>query len=142
MARHERSAGILLFRMSKSGRKFLLLDYGHHWDLPKGHVEGGEDLLQAAMRELQEETGITDAHVIPGFSHEIRYFFRNKKKELVHKTVWFCLGETWTSKVRLSDEHVGFKYLPFEEALERLTYPAAKSLLRHAQEFLDSGGQS
>jgi bis(5'-nucleosidyl)-tetraphosphatase len=138
MARNEKSAGVLIFRISIPARKYLLLDYGRHWDFPKGHVESGEDLLQTALRELEEETGITDAQLIPGFSHDIKYFFRDKKKKLVHKTVWFCLAETKTSRIRLSDEHVGSEFLEFEPALKRLTYPAAKSLLRHAEEFLNN----
>jgi bis(5'-nucleosidyl)-tetraphosphatase len=138
MAKREQSGGVLLFRASKAGRKYLLLDYGRHWDFPKGHVEPGEDLIQTALRELEEETGINDAKVLPGFSHEIKYFFRDKKKALIQKTVWFCLAETNTSKVRLSDEHVGSEFLDFDHALKRLTYAAAKSLLRHAEEFLNN----
>jgi 8-oxo-dGTP pyrophosphatase MutT (NUDIX family) len=137
MAKRERSAGVLVFRSTKTGRKYLLLDYGRHWDFPKGHVEPGEDLIQTALRELEEETGITDAAVIPGFSHEIKYFFRDKKKHLIHKTVWFGLAQTAASKVRLSNEHVGSEFLGFDQAIKRLTYAAAKSLLRHAEEFLN-----
>ena len=137
MAKPERSAGFLIFRTTNTGRKYLLLDYGRHWDFPKGHVEPGEDLIQTALRELEEETGITDAAVIPGFSHEIKYFFRDKKKHLIHKTVWFGLAQTDTSKIRLSNEHVAWEFLEFDQAVKRLTYPAAKSLLRHAEEFLN-----
>jgi bis(5'-nucleosidyl)-tetraphosphatase len=137
MAKRERSAGVLVFRATKTGRKYLLLNYGRHWDFPKGHVEPGEDLLQTALRELEEETGINDVQVFPGFSHEIKYFFRDKKKQLIHKTVWFGLAETRSTRVRLSDEHIGSEFLDFQPAVKRLTYAAAKSLLRHAEEFLN-----
>jgi bis(5'-nucleosidyl)-tetraphosphatase len=138
MPKRERSAGAIVFKTvpAPDHRHFLLLDYGKHWDFPKGHVERGEELTQTALRELQEETGIVDARIVPGFSHEIEYFFRNRRKELIHKSVWFCLAETAASDVRLSDEHVGYAFLSIEPALKRLTYPSARSILREANAFL------
>jgi bis(5'-nucleosidyl)-tetraphosphatase len=139
MAREERSAGVVLFRAdpdSPGGRVFLLLDYGRYWDYPKGHVEKGEDDLAAALRELEEETGITDAQLLPDFRHDITYFFRDRKKGLIRKTVTFFLASTESTTVKLSHEHVGYEFLPFNEALERLNYPNAKGILQAAQEHL------
>jgi bis(5'-nucleosidyl)-tetraphosphatase len=139
MARHERSAGFVLFRMTPSGgHEYLLLDYGRHWDFAKGHVEKGEDDLATARRELREETGIADARVVPAFRHEIRYFFRDRKKGLIEKTVTFFLGETQTipSAVVISNEHEGFAFLSFEEAIKRVTFPTAKEMLKKAEETL------
>jgi len=134
MARKERSAGIVLVDTAKQ-RRYLLLDYGQYWDFPKGHVEKGETDLQAALRELREETGVNDPGVIPGFAHEIRYFFR-KKKTLIDKTVVFFLAQTSKTQIKLSDEHVGFEFLGYEDALRRLTYPNAKALLQLAEQHL------
>jgi len=100
MTRTERSAGMIVFRPDKGGRdqySFLLLDYGQHWDFPKGHVDAGESDLAAAVRELREETGIDDAQIIDGFSHEITYFFRGRGSQLVRKTVIFFLARTKAS---------------------------------------------
>jgi len=139
MAREERSAGVVLFRAdpdSPGGRVFLLLDYGRYWDYAKGHVEPGEDDLTAALRELQEETGITDATVLPDFRHDITYFFRDRKKGLIRKTVTFFLASTSATDVTLSHEHVGYDFLPFDQALTRLNYPNAKATLQAAQDHL------
>src|ERR1043165_6610877 len=107
MAKDERSAGLIIFREDPDGRRlYLLLDYGKHWDYPKGHIEKGEDEVAAAPRELKEETGIEDAKLIEGFRDPIVYFFRGISKELIRKEVVFLLAETQTKDVKLSHEHV------------------------------------
>jgi 8-oxo-dGTP pyrophosphatase MutT (NUDIX family) len=136
-ARAQHSAGIVLFRESESTRLFLLLDYGRHWDFTKGHIETGEAHRVAAIRELQEETGITDVEMIPGFQREIVYFFRDQKKGLVRKTVTYFLAKTHAEKIVLSDEHVGGEFLLFDEAVRRLTFASSRQVLKQAVEFLD-----
>ena len=142
LIRIERSAGVLVYRMParKKEAEFLLLDYGKHWDYPKGHVEKGEDDRSAALRELSEETGIDDVALCDGFSHEMTYFFRHKAKGLIKKTVVFFLGQTKikSAKLKLSHEHVGAAFLAYEAALKRVTYPTAKAALKAAKAFLDA----
>lgn len=52
------SAGVAVLRETPAGPLFLLLRAWRYWDFPKGAVEPGETPLQAAIREVQEETGI------------------------------------------------------------------------------------
>jgi bis(5'-nucleosidyl)-tetraphosphatase len=136
MAEIERSAGVVIYRQAEQ-RLYLLLDYGRHWDYPKGHTEADETPLAAALRELKEETGIADAIVAPGFAQEITYFFRDKRqKRLVRKSVVFFLAQTKSDRVTLSDEHEGYAFLPYDQALKRLTFASARQVLRRAEEFL------
>jgi 8-oxo-dGTP pyrophosphatase MutT (NUDIX family) len=142
MPRRERSAGFVLFHgePTDANRTYLLLDYGRHWDYPKGHVEPGEDELTAARRELFEETGIDQIELIDSFRHEIEYYFKSERHGLVRKSVDYFLARTRTTQVTLSDEHVDFDFLPFDLALRRLTYATAQNVLRAAHAFFEGSG--
>ena len=54
------SAGVVVVRREDGAWRYLLLRAYHYWDFPKGIVEKGEDPLQAALREVAEETGLKD----------------------------------------------------------------------------------
>lgn len=128
----EHSAGTVVI---KDG-KYLLLHYDSgHWDFAKGHLESGETPEQAALRELKEETGIEDAELLPGFVEKIKYFFKREGKT-VAKEVIFFIARAKTDKVKLSFEHKDFVWLPFKEAVEKLTFNTAKEVLRKADAFL------
>ena len=137
--RLERSAGFIVYVEpdgEHADRLYLLLDYGTHWEYAKGHVEKGEDDLAAALRELEEETGIDDAEPLTGFSHEMEYFFRHAKRGLIKKTVVFFIARARDVHVEVSDEHVGYAWLPLEQARERVTYANARKVLEAAATFL------
>jgi bis(5'-nucleosidyl)-tetraphosphatase len=134
--RREFSAGFVLFRLTPRGPRFLLLDYGKHWDYPKGHLEEGESAWQAAVRELREETGIRQVDRVGRFQRAMHYAFHSSKKGHVQKTVTYFLGRTRAEAITLSDEHEGFAWLPYEEALDRLTYQNARDMLTAAWKAL------
>jgi len=135
----EKSCGALIFRLDGEKRLYLLLHYsGGHWDFPKGHVEKGESEEQTALREIQEETGITALGFVEGFREEISYSFRHSTGEMADKKVAFFLARTNEKQVRLSDEHIGFAWLPFEAAVKKATYENARMLLGKAEKKLSS----
>ncbi len=129
----EKSCGIVLFREENNKKLFLLLHYpAGHWDLPKGHVEKfDKDEWQTARRELKEETGISEIKFIKDFREPVSYKY-NKKGSPSHKQVIFFLAETEEKKVKVSFEHKDFVWLPYEEALKKLTFDNAKELLKKA----------
>ncbi len=136
--RHEFSAGFILFRDSGAGRLYLLLDYGKHWDYAKGHLEEGESAWQAAVRELREETGIRQVDRVGRFQKDMTYDFYSPKKGRVHKTVTYFAGRTRTESVTVSDEHTGYAWLPYDQAMQQLTYDNARDILSAAHAAIEA----
>ena len=134
--KEEVSSGIILFNDVKD-RKFLLLNYpSKHWDFVKGKMEEGETPHETALRETNEETGISDVEFIDGFEEQIEYYFYADNQE-IHKKVIFFLGKTETMNIILSHEHLDFIWLDYNNALDKITYKNAKDLLKKSKEFLN-----
>ncbi len=136
------SCGAVIVRRTPAGALYLLLQYtARHWDFVKGHMEPGETEEQTVRRETQEETGIADLVFIPGFRSWIQYSYQGPEGP-VRKKVIFFTARTATEEVTLSHEHIGHEWLPYEEALRRLTYPKAKRILRKARLHLEKQGEA
>lgn len=148
----EKSAGAIIYRMEAGIPQYLLLHYAPaepgkrgQWGFAKGHVEVGETEEQTARREIFEETGIKDLKIIPGFKELEKYFFRRnyglegearKKAPWVFKLVVFFLAETQTKEIIISNEHIGFIWLPIDLAIKKTTFKNSKKLLKEANDFL------
>jgi len=129
------SAGLILFRVVDGERLYLLLHYPHgHWDFVKGKIEEGESKQEAALRELEEETGL-EAEIMDGFEEQISYTFR-QEDELIEKTVYFLIGQTDREAVELSHEHIDFAWLAYNQAEGQLTFANAKEVLKKAELFI------
>ncbi len=152
----EKSAGAIIFREEGGKKYYLLLHYrpshpgqkrGGHWEFAKGHIEGQEKEEETVIREVREETGLEDIKIISGFKKYIKYFFRKsyglegearKKAPWVFKLVVFCLAQTQTKEIKISEEHDDFIWLPYKEAFEKLTYKNAKKILEEANDYIIS----
>jgi len=137
----EISCGVVMFRREGRKRKYLLLHYAAgHWEFVKGNVEKGEDEKQTVVRETKEETGINDLTFVQDFKQVIHFFYR-KDKNLISKQVTFYLAETKTEKVTLSFEHIGFEWLVYSKAIERLNFKNSKDVLKNAEELLNKSSE-
>lgn len=120
MERIERAAGGLVVRGTKQSRELLLIDdaYGHV-TFPKGHLELGETWEAAAIREIQEETGIETR--ILGPLGRVEYpIYRDGKS--VRKQVRFFLleaVEATTQPTHQAEEVKAAYFLPFDEAKQK-----------------------
>jgi bis(5'-nucleosidyl)-tetraphosphatase len=140
MAMREISSGIIVFRQAFGQRLYLLLHYhyrGDYWDFPRGNIREDETPKEAAVRETEEETGLTvdQLKIIEGFEEHVRWFYRIEK-QMVQKKVTYFLAETNVEDVKVSEEHIGAKWLSFENALNLLQYKNSKKMLQKAEDFL------
>ena len=132
----ETSSGVVLFRKENDKILFLLLHYpSGHWDFVKGKMEAGETPHETAIRETQEETGITDVEFLDNFEEWIQYNFQYQG-ELVQKKVVFFLGETKTKDIIISHEHLNFTWMDYTTAMEKTTFDNAKTVLSKSYSLL------
>jgi 8-oxo-dGTP pyrophosphatase MutT (NUDIX family) len=131
--RQETSAGGVVVRRADHDLQYLLILDGHgSWGFPKGHLDPGESPLDAARREIAEETGVRDL----AFRAElgaIDWYFR-AAGVLVHKVCHFFLFETPTAAVQpqLDEGITECRWFSLAAALETATYDNARVVLRRA----------
>lgn len=105
--------------------------------LPKGHLDRGETPLQAAVREVREETGV-EAEPVEELG-EIRYRFARNGKQ-VDKRVRFYLLAYRSGELRGDDEIEEVRWMPLEKAAHALTYEGEREVVGRALRRQCSGG--
>ncbi len=119
------SAGVIVVRRKADNWLYLLLRAYSHWDFPKGMVEPGEGPLEAAVRETEEETSVTDLKFSWG------YCYRESGPNSRGKVVRYYLAETRTAEIMLPvSEELG---RPEHDEYRWLSYLKAQSLLKPRQ---------
>jgi bis(5'-nucleosidyl)-tetraphosphatase len=140
----EFSAGAVIFyKNEKAEPLYLILHYhfkGDYWDFPRGNIEKGESSTDATKREIREETGLTerDIRFVQGFKETIQWFYVWQGIRRLKQTTYF-LAETTKKEIKLSEEHIGYIWLPLNEALEQLTYKNTIRVLEKVNTFIDKG---
>lgn len=134
------AAGVLLWSGTPDAPRFLLLkNRKHHtWGFPKGHLEAEEGMLDGALREVEEETGIRleSKDLVPAFSDSHLYKVRGrgtaKGTKVWKRVVLFLAAEAVDeAQLQLSPEHKKLAWLGLPKALSKLEHEALRrSLLR------------
>jgi 8-oxo-dGTP pyrophosphatase MutT (NUDIX family) len=136
-ARVETSSGGVVFRRSDVQVDFLLIrDPYANWGLPKGHIEGGETPEQAALREVEEETGLRDLNAVAQLP-TIDWYFRDRGK-LVHKFCHFFLLECGAGEAvpQLDEGITECIWHPPDVAIKTVSYSNARQVVRAAADWL------
>lgn len=136
-ARHESSAGGVVYRLADGKPLFLLIcdSYGN-WGFPKGHLEKGERADAAALREVIEETGLESA-TVTGPIATIDWWFR-LHGELIHKNCEYFLMETddATTRPQQSEGISACRWATLDEAKKLISYKNARDVLQRANELV------
>jgi bis(5'-nucleosidyl)-tetraphosphatase len=123
-------AGIVVVRFIDNNYKVLGLWARGGYDIPKGHVEDGEDFLQTAIRETQEESSITDLQ------------FRWGQKPIIVDQLKVYLAETNQAGEVVANEHSGIlehehlKWMDWDEMYEK-TYDYLRPAVLWAKESVE-----
>ncbi|MDE1855107.1 MAG: NUDIX domain-containing protein [Candidatus Micrarchaeota archaeon] len=138
----------MVFCIENNGIEVLALvqnnDRGEEWfDMPKGHVEKGETLVQAANREIREEIGLP-LPLDTNFQEENVYTLanrdvKNRHYTRINKRVVFFLAfmhKNERKQIVLSPEHKRYYFMPIEEAVKRSRFENQRQLLKDAKAYI------
>jgi len=135
--REETSAGGVVFRLDDGQPMYLLIrDSYQNWGFPKGHLEAGELPEAAAIREVSEETGLSDLAIRASLD-QIDWYFRFRG-QLIHKVCHFYLMETAESATspQRAEGITACRWSGFAGAHSLVSYDNARQVLRRAREML------
>ncbi len=125
MMKHTQSAGGVVVR---NNLILVVNQKGTSWSLPKGHIEG-ENKLQAAKREIYEESGVTNLKLIGELGSYQRYKigYDEKEDKTEFKTIYMFLFHTDQEVLKPVDpENPEAKWIHKEKVADLLTHPKDK----------------
>ncbi len=109
----------------------------NHWAFTGWHIEFWESPLQAAYRELHEESWINDIDVDEKTLLELHYKYTNKQRLEIDKYVWMYIWFVKNKDVQLEvQELMEYRWLTLPEAVKQVTYPSSKDLIKKIQQYL------
>lgn len=116
---------------NKKGERLFIHRFGR-WDLPKGKIEKNETKPEAAIREVQEETGLREVSIIEPLQSTF-HIFDHKGKKVLKRTYWFKMQYTGTSipKPQLEEEITEATWVPDSDIQKVLnnTYDSLQDLI-------------
>jgi 8-oxo-dGTP pyrophosphatase MutT (NUDIX family) len=135
------SAGGVVFSRSASGDiKILVLQHeGGKWMLPKGTMESGETPEAVAVREVREETGLSQVRIVQDLGEERYSFFWRTEDAFYDKTVHYFLLEFLGGEDPVPQREEGFvavEWVSLDEAMTRIKYKETREIVRRARDAL------
>jgi dATP pyrophosphohydrolase len=135
---------VWLFRIIGDTTEILMLHRAAHRVLPglwqgvSGLVEGDEVIVEAAIREVREETGLEDADVEGWFHLDYVAEFLWEPADALMTSAYFAVRTAPAWEPILSHEHDAYEWLPFDLALRRAVWPGYReALIRLRDNVLD-----
>ncbi len=140
----EASAGGVVIREGTDGYEVALISVERYddtrWQLPKGHVEEGENLEEAALREVREETGISAEIITPLTTIDYWFFTKRDYRQVrIHKFVRFYLMRYLSGSTADHDwEVVEARWFPIQEAVANLAFDDERDRVQESIAYLVS----
>ena len=138
-----RSAGGVVFTRDSSTPQILLLKHeSGKWMLPKGTIEPGETPQEVALREVREETGLSNVRLVSDLGEERYLFFWRSEDTYYDKTVRYYLLEFLGGETPVPQTEEGFvacEWTSLDDALDRIKYKETREVVRRAKEVLVGG---
>ncbi len=131
------AAGGIVIRSIDNRKQAILVQHNRHkgWGFPKGHIDKGESPEEAALREVEEETGVLGTIVanLP----TTRYRFTNTKGTEIDKTVyWFLMRYQGIGHQTHSHEVADVRWVSLSEISGVLAFDNDRMLFGEAQEII------
>lgn len=129
------SAGAIILREVKGKLKIALAQHARitkSWVLPKGHVEDGESIEQAALREVYEETGLDNVQLITFLGTILRESTKSNG-DVEQKTIHLFLAyapNNGRSQAPVDPRFIGVSWFSPQEAIKLLPYESEQAFFR------------
>jgi 8-oxo-dGTP pyrophosphatase MutT (NUDIX family) len=105
-------------------------DGSHVLGLPKGHLDEGETIMQAATREVREETGVEAEPV--GELGEVRYWYVRDRRRVAKSVFFFLFRYVGGDPADHDDEVLETRWMGLAEAQKALSYPGEREMVARA----------
>ncbi|MDE1833041.1 MAG: NUDIX domain-containing protein [Candidatus Micrarchaeota archaeon] len=141
--RFEYSGGSIVYTESNGKRLYLLLKSrgrGGYWGFPKGHVEKGESMADAAVRETREESGLS-VRLIPYFRRDTGYLFTKDNVRIKKSVVYFLARLPKPIRPRIQKKEIQASgWMELERAMRAIPFSNIREVLKEADDYINRMG--
>jgi bis(5'-nucleosidyl)-tetraphosphatase len=146
---HERSAGVIPYRRGDDQEPLYLVLHSAtvrnpraKWEFPKGGVEPGETIREAAAREFHEETALDDWSFHEGFERNLSYTYIRRGRKIVKTVTYYLVEVRHSNSLACSPEHMEdpsgrwCRWGSFEQISDLLYHNKIRQVFTEANTFL------